>query len=362
MVLSTTTDFFRQAVIEYVLGQNRSVFDDFQQKLEASDPGELLKLANIRKAAIDTAFGEVLTAGESRVDGWTLLAPTEANVVRSPKGRYEEKLLLISSAAVYCVSYEFTLQKVVAFTRVPLGEIVGVQVGPYFVTATAAAPEDSWGIVLRYRTSQAEGRERTYSMSVKKQDGQVGGSGSRSASVSSVVEGVKSATEKVADKVAEAVALTTTGTPTASASGAPAWLKPLKSKKAIQPDEPATTDGADLPLAPAPTAADEPAEAIFAFKALKRDTVRLASDGQSRLVDRQRQESSGGAKTAQGLVEEVVGVLRGECERVGAAGVGGEGWVEEREIIGFAEAKRSVPWGEALSQSVALGLKNLVWG
>jgi len=363
MVLSTTTDFFRQAVIEYVLGQNLGVFDDFQQKLEACDPGELLKLANVRKAAVDTAFGEVLTNGETRVDGWTLLGPAEANVVRSPKGRYEEKLLLVSSAAVYCVAYEYSLQKVTAFTRVPLGEVVGLQVGPYFVTATPQAPEDSWGIVLRYKTKQADERQRTYSMSVKKKDGQGAAvPGARSASVSSVVDAVKATTDRVADKVAEAVAATTTATTTASVASTPAWLKPLKSKKAIQADQPI------LPVpvpphapAPAPTTSD-PAEAVFAFKALKKDAVRLASDGQSRLTDRKREESSGGARTAQGLVLEIVAVLRGECERLGAVSSGEAGWVEEREIIGFAEARRNVPWQEALSNSVALGLKNLVWG
>ena len=171
--------------------------------------------------------------------------------------------------------------------------------------------------------------------------------------MSSVVEAVRQTTEKVTDKVAEAVATATTATPTASASSTPAWLKPLKSRKAIttsDKDQPKTADGADLPLAPAPAPApaptsDEPAEAVFAFKALKKDAVRLASDGQSRLVDRKREESSGGARTAQALVQEIVRVLRGECERVGAVGSGEEGWVEEREIISFGEARRNVPWG-----------------
>lgn len=112
LLLSTSTDFFRQATLDYVLGVNSKAFVEFAERLDSSDPSALLRLAKIREEAVDTAKKEVLQVDEEFIAGWTLLSPTETDVVRSPKAKYEEKVLLLSSKAAYVCSYEFSLQKV----------------------------------------------------------------------------------------------------------------------------------------------------------------------------------------------------------------------------------------------------------
>lgn len=134
LLQSTVTDFFRQAVIDYVLAVNLNVFSEFAERLETSDPGQILRLRKIREEAIETSTSQVLAEGETKVAAWTLLSPTEADVVRSPKNLYQERILLISNKAVYSIEYEYNLQKVssrlrlaVARTDRPLSPPLGRQ-------------------------------------------------------------------------------------------------------------------------------------------------------------------------------------------------------------------------------------------
>ena len=107
------TDFFKQASLDYILGVNRYAFEEFSERLETSDPREILRLAQIRQEAIETSTQEVLLEGEEKLGGWTLLSPSEHDTVRPGKGgKFEEKVLLLTNKAVYVVQYEFTLQKV----------------------------------------------------------------------------------------------------------------------------------------------------------------------------------------------------------------------------------------------------------
>lgn len=117
LLQSTVSDFFGQATIDFVLGVNLNVFAEFAERLETSDPGHLLRLRQIRAEAIETCTAQVLAEGEVRVAAWTLLAPAEPDVVRSPKNSYKEKVLLLSNKAVYSCEYEFTLQKVSLLSR-----------------------------------------------------------------------------------------------------------------------------------------------------------------------------------------------------------------------------------------------------
>lgn len=92
---------------------NRYAFEEFSERLETSDPREILRLAQIRQEAIETSTQEVLLEGEEKLGGWTLLSPSEHDTVRPGKGaKFEEKVLLLTNKAVYVVQYEFTLQKV----------------------------------------------------------------------------------------------------------------------------------------------------------------------------------------------------------------------------------------------------------
>lgn len=115
---STVTDFFKQAALDYLLGANLNAFQEFAERLETSDPGEIVRVAAIRQEALETASNEVLVEGETKVAAWNLLSPSEIDVVRPRKGgKYEEKILLLSQKATYVVSYDYTLQKV-SFARV----------------------------------------------------------------------------------------------------------------------------------------------------------------------------------------------------------------------------------------------------
>lgn len=96
-----------------MLGVNLNAFQEFAERLETSDPGEIIRLAQIRQEALETATREVVEEGEHRIAACTLLSPTGEDTVRPAKGgKYEEKVLILSDKAVYVVSYEFSLQKV----------------------------------------------------------------------------------------------------------------------------------------------------------------------------------------------------------------------------------------------------------
>lgn len=85
-------------MIDYVTGNNLNVFAEFQERMATSDPGEIVRLAEIRLEGRETSTKLVLPEGEDRLAVWTLLSPVEQDVVRSSK--YEEKVLLLSTKAI----------------------------------------------------------------------------------------------------------------------------------------------------------------------------------------------------------------------------------------------------------------------
>ena len=94
MYTSTFSDWFCQAVIDYMLGfRTLSVFSEFLLKLQSTDPRELIRLSNIRAEAIATCVSRVLEDGERLLAGWTLFSPTALNTRLEEK--FEEKVLLL---------------------------------------------------------------------------------------------------------------------------------------------------------------------------------------------------------------------------------------------------------------------------
>ena len=84
--------------------------------------------------------------------------------------------------------------------------------------------------------------------------------------------------------------------------------------------------------------APEPEEThYFAFKALRRDMIRLGIDGQSQIIEKREM----GGKTAKATVEAIVARLREECEKVGAVAEGDVGWIREKCFIGCASSLSS---------------------
>ena len=96
MYSSTFSDWFSQAVIDFMLGnRSLSVFAEFLSKLQSTDPRDRIKIDKIRAEAIAEAVSRVLPEGERLLSGWTVLAPAELNVRISYK--LEEKVLLLVS-------------------------------------------------------------------------------------------------------------------------------------------------------------------------------------------------------------------------------------------------------------------------
>ncbi|BGO97801.1 hypothetical protein RTG_01406 [Rhodotorula toruloides ATCC 204091] len=309
LLQSTVTDFFKQAALDYMLGVNLNAFQEFAERLETSDPGEIIRLAQIRQEALETATREVMEEGEHRVAACTLLSPTDEDTVRPAKGgKYEEKVLILSDKAVYIVSYEFSLQKVTSFTRIPTGDILGLQAGVYIISsldASARDPLENYGFIIRYRAKDTTERVRTYSLRT-------------SSPRKSPAKGTSSST-----------------------SSRP--LTPLKLPFPIGKTTATAISTAD---------SSEGETHYVAFKALRRDAVKVArEDGSSEIIDRRAGDDIEG-KTAKDVVWSIVRRLKEECEKVGAAGEGDDDWLVEKDIISLAESKAQTSIVDKLSHSL----------
>ncbi|KAI9057938.1 hypothetical protein FKP32DRAFT_1582863 [Trametes sanguinea] len=156
MYSSTFADWFSQAVIDFILGnRTTSVFSEFLNKLQSTDPRELIRISKIRADAIATCVSRVLPEGERLLSGWTLFAPEELNTKVGDK--FEEKVLLLSAKALYIISYDYTLEKVKMYTRVPLGDIEGITKGAYILSPLEEASRDplqNAGFIVSWRNSQ----------------------------------------------------------------------------------------------------------------------------------------------------------------------------------------------------------------
>jgi hypothetical protein len=96
MYSSTFSDWFCQAVIDFMLGNRTiTVFAEFLLKLQSTDPSDLVRLSKIRAEAIATCVSRVLLNGDRLLSGWTLFAPEDLNTKVGMK--FEEKVLLLVS-------------------------------------------------------------------------------------------------------------------------------------------------------------------------------------------------------------------------------------------------------------------------
>ena len=67
---------------------------------------------------------------EIQLGGWTLLS-AEENVVKSKQ--FTERVVLLTSSAVYITTFNYDLMKVENFVRIPLTEIMSIQKGNSFI-------------------------------------------------------------------------------------------------------------------------------------------------------------------------------------------------------------------------------------
>lgn len=134
--------------------------------MESRDPA--MSMAKVRANAIDTSSKIVVAdQHEDLIGGWTLMSPREANSVRTFP--FEECVLLLTDVALYCVKFDWNVEKVASFERVDLRSITGILKGVY-VTSTLAAtqtdPIKNVGFVVKYKPGKEDiARVNTRSLS-----------------------------------------------------------------------------------------------------------------------------------------------------------------------------------------------------
>ncbi|KAI0054006.1 hypothetical protein FA95DRAFT_1551790 [Auriscalpium vulgare] len=310
MYSSTFGDWFSQAVIDYMLGyRNRAVFSEFLQKLQSTDPRDLIRLSKIRAEAIATSRSRVLQEGEGLVAGWTLFAPTELNTRFGDK--FEEKVLLLSAVALYIISYDYNLEKVKIYTRIPLGDIVGITRGAYIVSPleeTSRDPIQNAGFTVEWLNQNQLTRVTSYS--------------------------VRNSID---------VPTSPTKPPISPASA------PLPPSLARAP----TTARLSRILNNAAPSADAGDTSFAAFKALPIDPARRQGSTGTVL-----EEEVAGAATCREAVELMTDAIVRACEDIGGAqGRRGQEFVRDEDVVSLAEARKAT----SVYAKMEHGVKRLLW-
>lgn len=128
MVQGAVTDFFRQTVLDFTYGSiGLQGLEKYYDDLNSRDPSESIRLARIRASAIESCQSQVVPESELLIGGWTLCSPLQANTVQALK--LEEKVVLLTAKALYACSYDFGSEKLNEFTKVLVGDIIGIQQG-----------------------------------------------------------------------------------------------------------------------------------------------------------------------------------------------------------------------------------------
>jgi hypothetical protein len=160
-------DYFLQTNIDYFLGADHTVFEEFETDMMSHDYA--LDMSRIRQGAIDTCVKIVLEdPAEDLLSAWTLSCPRQSDTLRSTP--FEECVLLLTSNALYFCRFDWDTEKVGSFERVELLDVKEMWRGPYVTTGVGAAHLDetrNYGFVLRYTShGPATVRTNTRSMSV----------------------------------------------------------------------------------------------------------------------------------------------------------------------------------------------------
>ncbi|BFZ64935.1 hypothetical protein YB2330_006093 [Saitoella coloradoensis] len=155
---NVVSDFFTQLVIDFVLGGvSAHAFDDFESRMMNEDPGRLVKAEQMRQNAIEVTAGIVIIEGEEMLDGWTLYSPVEPNTIQTRD--FTELVLLLTAGALYACRFDFETERVLAFERIALNNVVSIQRGVY-ITSTLhhvfTDPKRNVGFVLRYVAGDAD--------------------------------------------------------------------------------------------------------------------------------------------------------------------------------------------------------------
>ncbi|TBU49147.1 SacI homology domain-containing protein [Dichomitus squalens] len=307
MYTSTFADWFSQAVIDFMLGnRTTSVFAEFLLKLQSTDPRDLIRITKIRADAIATCVSRVLPEGERLLSGWTLFAPEELNTKVGDK--FEEKVMLLSAKALYIISYDYTLEKVKMYTRVPLGDIAGITKGAYILSPLEEASRDplqNAGFVVSWHNTQAQDT-RVTSYSIRN-------------------------------------SLDLSTPPTSPTTATSPRLSLTAPRKSTLPLSRILSDAA------APVAGQE---TIFAaFKALPVDPARSRRENGSFI---QSQDELSNAKNCKEAVDMIVEAIRQACHDIGNEH---RDFISEGDVVSLAEAQRMT----SVYAKMEYGVKRLLW-
>lgn len=312
MVQGAVTDFWRQTVISFIYGElTLSGLEKYADELQTADPSNEMRLKRIRAIAIESCAEMVLPEGEALIGGWALFAPHEPNQIQSSK--LEEKIMLLTSKAAYVCAYDFTAEKLSEYSRVLLGDVVGIRKGPYVISPKDSFhPEQHWGFVLSFLNEST----RVNVASIKNVP---------------PATNYKDGTNFVALKaIAHEFAGTMERHPQPSIP-VPSTTQQKHNEGSV------STKGADR------------SDSVLSRSAIHRDL----------LLDHDHDESL----TSKEIVEVLVGMLLEECAAAGAYDPGtqaqgdSESFVREESIQSLAEAKAQAPMFAGLLE----GLKRRVW-
>lgn len=310
-------DYFLQTCISYYLGEGGlTLFEEFENDMMTRDPS--LNLSKVRESAIDTCTKIVLEDPEEDFfAGWTLSCPSTSDTLRALP--FEECVLLLTDKALYFCRFDWNTEKVGSFERVELDEIEGLQYGAYITSTLGPTHMDekkNVGFTVKYRPlNKAMVRTNTRSL----------------------------ANEKVAAEADEKHAQQ------AQAQAADALPS--------NPKEAAASDTAK------PKQKDDAATRILAFKALppsrsarKEDDSKSGDSGEPSEIEL--------VKHVCDEIDRLATLAFKKDDAVHARKEAGDegrldkGWnIEEKDVIGVNEAKRSTGYLESLGYS----LKKLVW-
>ena len=325
-------DYFSQAAIDFLLGNVTSqVFDEFEADMMSRDPA--VSMRKVRQNAIDASSKIVIAdTSEDLIGGWTLLCPQESSSLRTFP--FEEAVLLLTDAALYAVRFDWNMEKVSAFERVDLRSVLGIQYGTYITSTLAATQMDekrNVGFVVRYRPGKEDVvRVNTRSLNNALPDHDHGREGGKN--------------EVSRDVNPDAVAPSSSNFQGTLDGSSDSKLSSKSNRNTFPRPSPTTTK-------------------ILAFKALPAQSSTLARSS------RNSDDNGGGTDSPPVVVVGELDLVRSICEDIQRACLNDDvgaaekdqdkqkGMIEEKEIIGLAEAKKSTGllevWGHEL--------KKLVW-
>lgn len=145
-------DYFSQAVIDVLLGNmSWKIFEDFESTMMGADPG--ISIAQVRETAIENCARQVIQdKDEDLIHGWTMLTPAHDNTLRTLP--FEEAVVLLTDAALYCCKFDWTTEKLASFEKIDLRSVSKIRYGTYITSTLSERQRNedlNAGVVIIYQ-------------------------------------------------------------------------------------------------------------------------------------------------------------------------------------------------------------------